>query len=198
MSSMYYNSTRCPRTARIAASWCTLLLFMSLPAHAIAEGTVGSEYAVKAAIIFKIAKFVSWPDHAFASESEPLSVCLPKDDPMTGAMSTLSGKTVHGRVLSVRHFDFPSLPPTGCQVLFVSEQADKTKFKLLESLTEQPVLTVSDDTRFARHGGIITLEIRQNRVQFAINVDASDSAGLSISAQLLQLAKITGGDHSSR
>ncbi len=198
MSSISYHPSRCRRVARLAATWCAVLLFTSLPAHAIADGTVGSEYAVKAAIIFKIAKFVSWPEHAFASESEPLFICLPKDDPMTEAMSALSGKNVHGRVLSVRHFDFPTTLPTGCQVLFVSEQPGNTKFTLLKSLAEQPVLTVSDDTRFALHGGIVTLEIKQNRVQFAINVDASDSAGLSISAQLLQLAKITGSGNKSR
>lgn len=198
MNSTLPNPPHGRRITRAAALWCAILLSFSLPAHAIADSTVGSEYAVKAAIIFKIAKFVSWPEHAFDNESEPLSVCLPKNDPMSEAMSALSGKSVHGRILSVQHLDLSSAPLTGCQVLFLSKPAGDARFMLLESLAERPVLTVSDDTRFARHGGIITLEIRQNRVQFAINVDASNNAGLNISAQLLQLAKITGSGNTSR
>lgn len=198
MKSTVHNSSHFRRAGRPASFWCAALLFISLSAHAVADGTVGSEYAVKAAIIFKIAKFVSWPEHAFTSESEPIFVCVPKGDPMSVAISALNGKSVHGRVLSVRHFDNLPAPLAGCRIVFLSGQAGNTRFALLDALADQPVLTISDDARFARHGGIVTLEIKKNRVQFAINVDASNNAGLSISAQLLQLAKITGGGNTAR
>jgi len=91
------NQSHPRRTCRLASKWCALLFLASLPAHAIAEGA--SEYAIKAAIIFKIAKFVSWPQSAFSSRSDPLAVCAQKDDPIAAALSELGGKPIHGRVL---------------------------------------------------------------------------------------------------
>ena len=175
-------------------SWCTVLLFASLPAHAIAEGTSASEYAVKAAIIFKIAKFVSWPEHTFSGQSEPLSVCIRKDDPIAAAISALNGKPIHGRSLSVRYFDDSLKISSDCQILFISNTHPEIQPALLDLVLGRPILTIGDSDQFIGQGGIIGLEIEQNRIRFAINIAASESAGLDISAQLLQLAKIANGD----
>lgn len=176
------------RTYRFAAKWCALLLIASLPAHAIAEGA--SEHAVKAAIIFKIAKFVSWPQNAFEDNRDPLSVCVQKDDPISQALSALGGKPIHGRVLSVQFLDDTQMTFTNCQILFLTSTRGEQQIELLNSIADQPILTIGDTEQFISHGGIISLEIEQNRVRFAISVEASETAGLSISAQLLQLAKI--------
>ncbi len=172
------------------AKWCALTLIASLPAHAIAEGA--SEHAIKAAIIFKIAKFVSWPQDAFKDRSDSLSVCVQKDDPISPAISALGGKPIHGRVLSVKFLDEPELLSADCQILFLTNTHSEQQIALLTSIADQPILTISDTEQFIDRGGIISLEIAQNRVQFAINVEASETAGLNISAQLLQLAKIMG------
>jgi len=174
--------------------WCALLLFVSFPAHAIAEGTSASEYAVKAAIIFKIAKFVSWPEHTFSGKNEPLSVCIRKDDPIAVAMSALSGKPIHGRALTVRYFDDSLKISNDCQILFLSSAHPEIQPALLDLAVGRPILTIGDSDQFLGQGGIIGLEIEQNRIRFAINIAASESAGLDISAQLLQLAKIANGN----
>lgn len=187
----YRNRSHRRLTCHFAVSWYAALLIASLPAHAIAQGAAASEYAVKAAIIFKIAKFVSWPKHVYAGQSEPLSVCVRKNDPIAAAMSALSGKPIHGRALSVRYFDNNPKISSGCQILFMSDASDTRQLALLDSIAGQPVLTIGNSQQFTRRGGIIGLEIKNNRVQFAINIAASETAGLDISAQLLQLAKIT-------
>jgi len=194
----YNNQSRCRRLHKLALSWCAALLFASLPAHTIAESSGASEYAIKAAIIFKIAKFVSWPEDAFSGRDEPLSVCVGRDDPIAAAMSALSGKSIHGRELSVQYFD-DSLTVSGdCQVLFLSNARGKHQSALLNATSGRPILTIGENDQFISKGGIIGLEIKQNRIQFAINVSASESAGLDISAQLLQLAKITGSRQQQR
>ena len=176
---------------RCALSWFTMLMIASIPAHAIADGAAASEYAVKAAIIFKIAKFVSWPEHAFSAQDSSLSVCVHRNDPIAAEMSALSGRSVHGRNLSVRHLDDSFVTSDICQIIFLSEGTTDRQLSLLDTLAGQPVLTIGDTDQFTSRGGIIALQIERNRVQFAINIAASESAGLDISAQLLQLAKIT-------
>ncbi|MAF84451.1 MAG: hypothetical protein CL797_10160 [Chromatiales bacterium] len=184
--------TRHCRTFQLAVLWYAALVIGLPPVHAAAESA--SEYAVKAAIIFKIAKFVSWPESAFSNLSEPLSICVQKDDPIADAMSALSGKSIQGRVFSVRYFDKSPVISDGCQILFLSTLQEAMQPDLLEAITNQPILTIGDNDQFTALGGIIGLEINSDRVQFTINIVASESAGLDISSQLLQLAKIADND----
>lgn len=158
-----------------------------------AEEQGASEYAVKAAIIYKISKFVSWPDDAFTTRTEPLSICLPAADPIGPALDALTGKIVQGRSIEVLRFDETEAIASNCKILFLGEAADGRRIALVSGVANSPVLTIGDTEDFVDLGGIVTLEIQQNRIRFAINVGASERAGLGISAQLLQLATIRNG-----
>jgi hypothetical protein len=50
------------------------------------------------------------------------------------------------------------------------------------------VLTVADIPDFSRAGGIITLNVVEDRTRFDVNRLAADQAGLKLSAKLLRLA----------
>jgi len=160
---------------------------------AIAAETAVSEYSVKAAIIYKIAKFVAWPEDAFSSRNDPLQVCLTGADPIGPAMDALAGKIVWGRPIAIKRLEEISTVETDCKILFLSEVSHASQMQLVSNVANAPVLTIGDNRDFVDMGGIVTLEIEKSRVQFAINVDASERAGLNISAQLLQLAKIRDG-----
>jgi len=190
MNSPDRNLAKHIRRSGLTASWYAAMLIAFLPMQATAEGTAASEYAIKAAIVFKIAKFVSWPDQAFSGLSKPLSVCVQENNPIAAALATLSGKPIHGRAFAVRYFDESPFLSSDCQILLVTNTSSKRQTALLEAISKQPVLTIVDNDHFINRGGIIGLDIQQNHVQFAINVTASKTAGLDISAQLLQLAKI--------
>ena len=160
---------------------------------AIAADTPVSEYSVKAAIIYKIAKFVAWPTDAFSSRSAPLPVCLSDADPMGPALDGLAGKIVWGRPIAIKRLEEISTVQTDCKILFLSEASQASQMTLISDVANAPVLTIGDNRDFVDLGGIVTLQIEENRVQFAINVAASERAGLNISAQLLQLANIKEG-----
>ena len=161
------------------------------PGAALAE-TAASEYSVKAAIIYKIAKFVAWPDAAFSSRTEALPVCLSESDPIGPAMDALSGKVVRGRPIAIKRLNEISAVEHECRILYLGQNAKISHTKLVKNVANSPILTVGDTDDFVDMGGIVTLEIEKSRVQFAINVAASERAGLNISAQLLQLANLTG------
>jgi hypothetical protein len=167
-------------------------MIVLLPVQATAENSTASEYAIKAALVFKIAKFVTWPDQAFDGLSEPLSVCVPESNPIAPALSTLNGKKIHGRAFSVRYVSDNPIISRECQILLVTYTNNKRQTAFLKAISCQPVLTIVDNDQFENRGGIIGLEIKQNRVQLEIDIAASENAGLDISAQLLQLAKVMG------
>jgi hypothetical protein len=160
---------------------------------ALPADTAASEYSEKAAIIYKIAKFVAWPENAFSSRNEPLPVCLPDADPMGPAMDALAGKMVWGRPIAVKRLRNISAIETDCKILFLGQTSHESRAKLVANVANSPVLTIGDNHDFVDMGGIVSLEIERSRVQFAINVAASERAGLNISAQLLQLANIKDG-----
>jgi len=147
---------------------------------------------VKAAIIYKIAKFVVWPEDAFSSRTEPLPVCLPEADPIGPALDALAGKIVWGRPIAIKRLNEISLADEDCRILFLGEDSLRSRNKLMSNVANSPVLTIGDSNDFVEVGGIVTLKIEQSHVQFAINIAASERAGLNISAQLLQLATIKG------
>jgi len=155
-----------------------------------AADSSASEYAVKAAIVYKIAKFVSWPEDSSAANTDSLTICLPKSDPIGPAMEALAGKTVHGKAIEIRRFEDSATLSDDCAILFISKSATLRRPAVLSHVANAPVLTIGDSDNFADIGGIVMLEVANNHVQFAINMNASDRAGLGISAQLLQLAKL--------
>jgi hypothetical protein len=169
--------------------WNCLLLFAAHPATALSDA-VAPEYAVKAAILYKITKFVSWPAAAFEESEDYLSICVFDGSPFDEAIAALDGRSVRNRTIRIVTLDDSGEPPPRCQVLFVSRTDEKRAGKFLNSTSGQPILTVGEGETFVRRGGIVSLQVEQSRVSFSINVEESQRAGLDISAQLLQLAKI--------
>jgi hypothetical protein len=58
----------------------------------------------------------------------------------------------------------------------------------LGALEGAPVLTISDMEGFAEQGGVIGLMMIHTRIRFAINPAVAQSAGITISSRLLNLA----------
>jgi hypothetical protein len=168
------------------------LLAISLLSPALVQSAepAASEYAVKSAIVFKITKFVVWPEAVFSDSNGALNICLTNDSPFVEAMSSLEGRSVRGNKIKVIELADGSVAGLSCQVLLISGNDTAQIEQLLLQADSKPVLTIGDSDNFAHQGGIIGLELQQSRVRFAINVAASDRAGLNISSQLLQLAKI--------
>jgi hypothetical protein len=167
-----------------------LAMVLALGTPAVHGEPGASEYAVKAAIIFKIAKFVSWPNEDNANSDTPISICLREEDPIGPAIDALSGEIVHGRKIQVRRLNNVRTLAKDCEILYLSRPTAEQQASLLTRVSDAPVLTIGDTRSFTQAGGIISLDIAESRVQFAINVAASQRAGLEISAQLLQLSTL--------
>lgn len=167
-----------------------LVLVLLLPGPASAQAP---EYDLKAAFLFNFAKFVEWPESAFAGERAPLSICVYGQDPFGLALdAVVQGERVGERSLLVQRPD--SLDDLEeCHVLFVARSEKGRLGEVLERVKGEPVLTVSDTDGFLRAGGIINFILEGSKVRFLIDQEAAERSGLEISSKLMRLAVNSGG-----
>jgi hypothetical protein len=175
---------------------CVLLAVLMLAAGGAAASDSAAEMSVKAAIVHKIAKFVSWPDARFATSQKPLRFCVLGDSMTLKAFEHLSDRSIHGRPTRVLPAPEPSAVSSSCDVLYLNGAHQQSAEAWIESVKGQPVLTFGDAGEFGGHGSIVTILVRRNKVRFSIDLDANKNTGLRISAQLLQLAATVDGSGS--
>src|SRR6266481_5133656 len=129
------------------------------------------EYQLKAAFLLNFIKFISWPH---ADVSSRLTVCIVSAKDVAEALEAVTrGKSAAGRQVVVQELRSPA-PLETCQLLFIGSQGKKVE-EILEEARNLPIVTVSEDDKFLRRGGMI-------------NFVAASRAGISISSKLLQLA----------
>jgi uncharacterized protein DUF4154 len=171
---------------RILAVAITALLMG--PAPTAAQSRVAKEYDLKAAFLYNFSKFVDWPDDAFPSGTDTLTIGVLGDDPFGPALElTLAGKSVHDKRLAARRVHRLD-DAAGCQMLFVSNSEEERLPQILSGLDGTGVLTVSEIPDFAARGGMIQFKMEGNKIHFDINLAAARRARLQISSQLLKLA----------
>lgn len=149
-----------------------------------------TEAKVKSAYILNFTKFVKWPAQEFATDTAPIEICTRQEKPLSGTLQdTIADKTANGRPLLLRSIG-NGRELRGCQVLFLSEK-DAGQFDKLPAQAWNGVLTVSDSEYQAHSqvGAVITFVLDEGRMRFAIDRQAADKAGLSISSKLLSLAQ---------
>lgn len=166
-----------------------ILLLILVSSHmSLAQQEKITEYQIKAAFLYNFAKFVAWPDQAFAGENAPFTFEILGKDPFGLSIESLRAQKVGGRSIEILHAKEPDLLRP-CQVLFISASERRNTDTVLKKLRGSPVLTVSDIPGFAGKGGIIEFTVENMQVRFLINLEAARSAGLRINYQLLSVAK---------
>jgi hypothetical protein len=172
-----------------------LLLFASLwfasgtmPAAYAASDELPREYRIKAAYLYNLSKFITWPDEGSQDKNAPVTICIYGYNPFDQYLEKLRERRVKNRPIDIRYLT-EQQPIVGCQVLFIS-QHNTTQPKLLTAPPPYPpVLTVSDDEDFLARGGLVSLVTVSNNVQLDINLSRAKLAGFTISANLLEVAR---------
>ena len=62
--------------------------------------------------------------------------------------------------------------------------------EILMEAKKIPIVTVGEDEKFLRRGGMINFVLEDGKLRFQINTDAVGRSGINISSKLLSLAKI--------
>ena len=179
-----------PRSARISVITFAAVLLLNLATPTRGQVSPSVEYQVKAAFLLNFAKFIDWPANAFPDEKTPFKVCIFGYDPFGSALDEIiRGKNINNRELLAQRIAAPPELKT-CQIVFVSERGEKRLPEILNNLKDSSALVVGENENFAERGGSVQLFLENNRMRFAVNVDAVQRARLAVSSKLLALARI--------
>lgn len=181
--------------ARVCMRRGPLALLMLANAAAIsAQDAQSVEYQVKAAFLLNFARFVTWPADAFPNEKSPITFCVFRYDPFGTALDdVLREKSINNRGATARRIN-ELTEVKACQLVFISEREEKRLPEILNAAKGASTLLVGDGADFAQRGGAIQFFLENNKLRFAINVDAIQGARLQASSKLLALARIVHGD----
>jgi hypothetical protein len=157
------------------------LLLAACGAHA-----APSEYELKAAFIYQVAKFVEWP-----ASNAPLRLCVIGGNPFGAALETVRGKAVNARKLEIVQID-AAADPRECHLLFIAAGAERNLERINAIARGTGILTLGDTEGFARRGVMVNFYLENDKVRFEINLESARQGGLNISSRLLALARIVG------
>lgn len=147
-----------------------------------------TEYQVKGAMLYNIARFVDWPRARRGQTA--VQLCVLGTDPFGRDLDAFDGRPIGQGVLKIRRV--ARTEDAGlCNMLFVPSAEAARLPGVLGALRGRPVLTISESPGGAEKGAVLNLILEQNHVRFEINIDAAQRSGLTISSQLLKLARIT-------
>jgi YfiR/HmsC-like len=180
----------------VLKSLAVALLAGLLIAPASARAATPREYQVKAVFLYNFARFVEWPESAFADPKAPLVVGVFGFDPFGADLDeAVRGETVRGHPLVVRRVR-SAAEAADCQIVFIHSSERNRLDDLLTALDKRSTLTVSDADGAAQKGVMIRLLTQAGRIRMRINVESARAAQLTISSNLLRSAEIVGGNSS--
>jgi len=167
----------------------------------LAEGA-SNEASLRIAFVYKFIKFIEWPNQA---ANPSLRLCAlgatgdAKDalQPLNGQpVSTVivDGKPVVKQAIELVYLDDPTVAIqqlSSCQMVYRPARGIPIA---LPSPLPAGVLLVADDPQSSENNvGIALVRSYDGRIEFSISAAATGQAGVSISSQLLKLAKSSRG-----
>jgi hypothetical protein len=169
----------------------TGLLFIQI-AFAVAQSRP-SEYDAKAAYLFNFGKFMHLSGAQPPVPQSTFDLCILGRDPMESAVDEIAAnEAIDNRPVRVIRIADASQART-CEILFIAATENAQLRENLAILAGSDVLTVSDVPDFLERGGMIQFVLENNRVRFAVNLDAVNRTHLVLSSELLRVASFVKG-----
>jgi len=166
-----------------------LVLLSVLPTDR-SQATAFKPAQVKAAFIYNLASFVTWPDKTAQAGNEPFVIAVLGDDEIAGNLKILTrDERIRKRPVVIRRC--ASIAEIGVgRILFVGASMARDWSKIRKVLAGRSILTVGDSDALIRAGSMVNLIQRGRRIHLEINIEAARKAGLHFNSKLLKVARI--------
>ena len=173
------------RLIRTLLAGSVVLALVGTANGAVAEAP--SETSVKAAVLPRFARYVTWPPAGRPGPGAPVVLCIVGRDPFGSLIEQAArSQGVDGHPIMVRRLA-TATGARGCHLAFVGGSSQQPMGQMLAALGGQSILTITD-ARSGPQRGIIHFALVSGRVRFFIDEAAAAKRGLSISSRLLGLA----------
>ena len=148
-----------------------------------------SQAEIRAALVFNFSKFAEWPTISYADSGSPLTVCFLGADDVRAAFQGISaGKAVNGRFVEVRTVKSVG-DARGCHVVYMDSPNNGVVLDVLKYARQGNELAIGTTENFLADGGMIRLQVENNRMRFDVNVGAVGRTKIKLSSKLLALAR---------
>ncbi|ATX81247.1 protein of unknown function (DUF4154) [Mariprofundus ferrinatatus] len=166
---------------------------MALPATSFATDQIKARADdLKSVYIFNFIRFTEWPENDSGQGDSATTLNILNNDRILEILEAIAAKPA-GRQVGLK---LQSCKDEACiqgsSVLYIGESEWSGLDPLLKLVDGRPILTISDIPGFAERGGMIEIKYHNEKLTFAVNLQAVERAGLYISAQLLQLGDVVG------
>ena len=169
------------RVKTVLSGLAVMLAVMCCAAQATADTL--AEYRIKAGFLFNFIAFTEWP----AEVGRNLNLCVYGSDPFGAELDKLQGRVVGQRTLVTTRVS--SVDELGdCQIVFITRPMIDNVFRVLDTVSGNPVLTVADSPGAMRQGVALNMGTKQGKVTFEASLAAARGNGLNLSSKLLRLA----------
>jgi hypothetical protein len=151
------------------------------------EATDLSNYTVHANIIYRLTKYIDWPDE---SNSGEFVIGIIGESPLFEELSALSkGKKVGNQPIVVRYLS-PDAQSYKAQILFISEN-QSGNLKRIANITEgHPTLIVSERNNLISKGSCINLKVIGEQLKLEFGKSNIERRNLKVASELLRLGVI--------
>jgi len=149
-----------------------------------------TEYELKASMLGHFLGYTTWPAGSFESASAPVRLLVVGKDPFGRVLDAALGKKKVGQrsIVVERVAKLPD--EITAHAVFCGGLDPAQRLALIDLLARRPVLLVGDAPAFAADGGCVNFYLEGKGVRFEVNPDAAKLAGLSLSSEMMKLARL--------
>jgi hypothetical protein len=147
------------------------------------------EHQIKALYLLNFTKYVDWPGESFERTNSYVIGIAGAADTCADLRGLATNRIINGRSLLIQPIERVE-DARKCHMVYLGPGGEKLAAGILKAVKDTPVLTVGEQDDFFFNGGIIRFAREENKLRIEINLEASQKAGLTISARLLQIAKV--------
>ena len=178
-------------TAAVCCAVAALLALLAVAAASAQPG--GTGYDVKAGYLLDFGRFLRLSGVPAADRRATFDICVLGHDPLGHFLDdAVVNQVIDGRPVRVVRIGDANAGK-GCDILFISpDEGDGIPLDL-DAIGKTDVLTVSDAADFLKYGGMIQFVEEDNRVRFAVNLNAVNRTHIVLSSELLRVASSVTG-----
>ncbi len=149
---------------------------------------------IKAAFIFNIGKFVTWPDDVQKVRPTTLNICFYRKESLGRGFASIDGKQIQQRRVQ-KHIIESLSDSSHCDILLIPPSQLSRFTAESEQRPSKPVLTIADMTgqqpKQRTYPAVTMNLVRQGKtIGFEVNLTEVRARRLSMSSELLKLARI--------
>jgi len=148
------------------------------------------EYKIKAVFLYNFIRYTTWPEEALGKKGEPIVLLVVGEDRFGSVLTdTFEDKKLHDRAVSIRHVEAPP-EKIEAQLIFACGLDEEQEAALLKACSGVPILLIGDEAGFAERGACADFFVKDKKVRFEVNTGVVKASKLTVSSQLLKLARI--------